>query len=526
MAAAAPASPSPPAVVAAESPRSAARRERRDRRRLRLLLPTLLAFLLQASPRGRDVATDWVDAALVALHLREPEVPPGPPAEAAFEACSVCQTSSASLLRCAAGAARDPAPGRPPVALVMRAPPDAAPWTAVSVALAALYAQRHGYALRVPTEADPPQRHASWAKVALLRRYLQPGSGFEAVFYLEPSVLLIGHDTSLDFMLTAELSPGVPKELVAFEADAADAKAGAVADTAALLVRATPFMRRLLMRWWRAAGRLRAAEALAAGSPGGFKVTDVLALDAMWRSTATGIAARSVLLPRRQLTAGAPLWARPPGWALDLAAEGEFAGVGAAAEALRWRVARAALKAACGEAPRLDAAALRRTVQRAHNATVERNADADEVAAAQHALGRIAAANQEWGPAVQALRAAAAAWPHRADVAGALGSALSGSGEHAEAVIAFRTAVALAPRDAPAHSRLAAALLAAALPRQAAVAAAAALTLAPEDAAALSVRCIALRQVGDPEHAAEADAACARVAERQPRIARRERLKG
>ena len=67
-------------------------------------------------------------------------------------------------------------------------------------------------------------------------------------------------DQDQDFMLSAELSPGVPKELVAFEADAADAKAGAVADTAALLVRATPFMRRLLTRWWRAAGRLRAAE--------------------------------------------------------------------------------------------------------------------------------------------------------------------------------------------------------------------------------------------------------------------------
>jgi Flp pilus assembly protein TadD len=78
----------------------------------------------------------------------------------------------------------------------------------------------------------------------------------------------------------------------------------------------------------------------------------------------------------------------------------------------------------------------------------------------------------------------------------------------------------LTPRDAAAHARLGAALLAAKQPRQAAVAAAAALAIAPEDAAALSVRCIALRQVGDPQHRQEADATCARVAERQPRIAR------
>jgi len=515
-------SSAPPA--APESPRSALRRERRDRRRLRLLLPMLLAAVLQASPRGRDVATDWTEAALVALRLRAPEVPPGLPVEAAFDSdCSVCDAQgTASLLACAAGLARQPAPaaGAPRVALVVRAPEDAAPWTAMSVALAALYAKRHGYALRVPTEPDPPQRHASWAKVGLLRRYLQPGSGFDAVLYLEPSIILVGHDRPLDFMLGAELTPGVPKELVAFEADAADAAAGAVADTAAVLTRGSRWSRRLLARWWRAAARLRAAEALGAGAPGGFVVTDVLALDAMWRSAGTGVGAKALLLPRRDLTAGAPLWARTPGWALDLAAEGEGAGLGAAAEALRWRVAKAALKAACGAAPRLDTAALRRAVERAHNATVERDGDEQEVAAAQHALGRIAAAHGEFTRAVPLLRAAAAAWPRRADVAGALGGALSGAGRHDEAVAPFRAAAELTPRDAAAHARLGAALLAAKQPRQAAVAAAAALAIAPEDAAALSVRCIALRQVGDPQHRQEADATCARVAERQPRIAR------
>jgi hypothetical protein len=515
------------AAAAPESPRAAAaeaRAERRSRRQLRMLVPMLLAALLQYSPSARERASDALEALLVGAGVKTPELPSGPPAEVAHaaHACALCNASSSSsssaplrpeeLLACAAGAARH-ARGATRVAIVQHIPAADVPWAAPAAANNALYAATHGYAYRLALA--PPssaKRHPSWAKVALLRQYIDASDEFDALLWLEPYVVLTKHARSLDFMLSSRLGDA-HKDVVTFEADARGggggaAAAAAVADTSALLVRRTPWARAFLTKWWRASSRLRAAEAFAGGHR--LDVTDTLALDALWRADADGVQARGVLLRRSALAAGAPVWAHEPGFALLLGGGDESA----AAAGVLSRVTRAALRAACGAAPRLDKAALRRAVARAHEVTVARggDADADAVAAAHHALGRMAAANGEWGAAVPALRAAAAAWPRRGDVHSALGAALSALRQHDDAVAAFRVAVEVERTNADAHARLAAALLAAQQPRAAAVAASASLALQPGHAAGTAVRCWALRQVGDAAHAAEADALCAQAA--------------
>jgi tetratricopeptide (TPR) repeat protein len=524
-AAAAPAGSSVAAAAAnaPESPRAAAaeaRAERRSRRQLRMLFPMLLAALLQYSPSARERVADALDAALAGAGLKTADLPRGPPAELApAPHCSLCAASAASpalrpeeLLACAAGAARH-ATGATRVAVVQHIPPSDAPWAASAAASNALYAAAHGYAYRLL--AAPPsaaKRHPSWAKVALLRQYVDGSEEFDALLWLEPHVLLTKHDRSLEFMLSARLGDA-HKDVVAFEAadprsGGGGAGAGAVADTSALLVRRTPWTRAFLTKWWRASSRLRAAEAFAGGAQ--LDVTDTLALDAMWRADADGVQARGVLLRRRALSAGGPLWAHEPGFALLLDRGDESV----APAGVLARVTRAALRASCGATSRLDKAALRRAVVRAHEVTISRggDADGDAVAAAQHALGRMAASSGEWGAAASALRAAAALWPRRGDVHSALGAALSALRQHDDAVAAFRVAVEVDRTDADAHARLAAALLAAQQPRAAAVASSAALTLKPGHAAATAVRCWALRQVGDAAHAAEADALCAQAA--------------